>query len=450
MRGKEEEFQIFFHNLNKKGTELEKIKLLLQNKGKDKFFLGVREDYLSLYYMGMSMAVIKAKKTGGCSYQISYDYLKGVRDQKGNYKYDEKEYGYYMVPGEVFWNPENFERILRNIRHHVMGFGKNEPHLFRNDLRTDVTEIKEELLEEKKKTENSNDRDKWAYLEKACQQWIINANNQDSKAEWYYIDMEYIYKEDGEKKDHPFGRADLIAVKKKPEEGVHQIAFVELKVGTGAYGISLKIPKKLTDEKGKKAYKNRVFENLKTDVWKEENFGVKLGSGLASHVIDFMHYFSKEEAAAQLREEIFGIIQVHKTLGMIEEGDSLNHIEDVSQLSKTTDIYIVTYSEVPGITKEMLSEQAQGKYAVKTLREMKEDFGKYFYFSKNSSSLPIECLLNKKQIEGLLEIKDQYFEFIENREQEIACIQKIKDKPYRFIFRFVDTGDEGIDSKKCI
>ncbi|MCR5108009.1 MAG: hypothetical protein K6B28_07570 [Lachnospiraceae bacterium] len=416
MRAKKEVFEEYFKNMNKGGNDFSKIRELLSDNGK-RFFLGVREDYLSIYYMGMSIATVKALKTGGCSYSLSYYYLKGVKDENGNSKYDNKMKGYYSIPSEVFWQREIFDRILKNVEEHVLGFGR-EGH---------------------------------TYLEKACQQWIINTNNNDPGSKWYYADMEYIYKEDGEKSDHPFGRADLIAISKEPDcNGIFQLAFVELKVGTGAYGISIKVPKKIVKKEEQEKYRENVKKWLKEDFWGKDVLNVKLGSGLSSHVVDFLHFFADNNATKQLRKEIAGIIDIHKKFGLIGKDVPLYKLKSEHEISNTTDIYIVTYSEAPGIKKEMLSMKAQEKYTVPTMHEMKEQFGKYFYKVEGSSSMPVECLIDPNVIDGLISLKDEYIEFTDNNEEQIECIQNIKNTDHRFVFRFIDVNDKETNPVHCI
>ena len=416
MRAKEEIFNSFISRMEGDQTDFVKIKSLLENKGDNKFFLGVREDYLSIYYMGMSIATVQVLKRGGCSYTLSYYYLQGVKDKNGVCKYDGKKKGYYTLSSEVFWNEDNFRTILHNVRCHVLGFGEKG----------------------------------YVYLEKACQQWIINANNSNSQSEWYYVDIEYVYKKDGEKSNHPFGRADMIAIKKIPDHGVHKVAFVELKVGTGAYDISIEVPKNITDKKAKEAYRKDVERRLQNDLWDPQNIGIKLGSGLASHVVDFMQYFAQRDAITQLKEEIVGIIDVHKKFGLIDEKSPLYGLKSAKNLSPSTDIYIVTYSEVPTIQKEMLSAKAQERYEVQSIKEIKKEFCKYFFDGKDSSSLSIEKLINKTQIAGLIGMKHDYMKFINTDEIEIECQQDIKNTSYRFVFRFIDISNKEVDSIRCI
>ena len=419
MRAKKYVFDLFFEKMDMEGKDFANIKSLLKNDTDNKFFLGVREDYLSIYYMGMSVATVHALSNGGCSYSVNYKYLKGVKDKKGEYSYDDKTKGYYSLCSDVFWDKDNFNKILRNVRNHVLGF----------------------------------DQSGYSYLEKACQQWIINSNNCCTDSDWYYVDMEYIYKKDGEGNDHPFGRADIIAVSKKKEgNGKHKIAFVELKVGTDAYGISIKVPKKIQEKEEQEAYREDIVNLLrnKDGFWSDRIRKVKLGSGIASHFVDFIHYFSEETARKQLCEEIIGILNVHKKFGLISSDNPLSSLNSADDINPIADAFIVTYSGLPGIEKSDLSEKAQAKYEVPTLVAMKAKLAKYLFDVNGSSSLPIVKLIAESEIDGLISMKERYLEFVNNNEQQIECIQKIKETEYRFVFRFIDIQDSGIEKSKCI
>lgn len=416
MRGKKEIFDEFI-KCTKNSGDFSNIQNLLNSDSGKHFFLGVREDYLSLYYKGMSIASINMIKDGGCDYTLSYYYLKGVKDKNGDKRYDSKQNGYYKLSSDLFWDKHNFKQIIANVDKHVLGFGERG----------------------------------YVYLEKACQQWIINNNNSNPKSDWYYVDMEYIYKEDGKKTDHPFGRADIIAISKKMDNnGYFQLAFVELKVGTGAYGISIKVPKKIKDAEERKARRDQVQLWLKDSLWRDEVIGVKLGSGLASHVVDFMHFFSDDKATAQLRKEIVGIINVHKQFGLINEDLSLYSLESDNQINSVTDIHIVTYSKAPEIEKNMLSELAQSRYEEPTLAEMKSAFAKYFYKIPGASSLPIETLINASDISGLIGLKQNYLKFMNSDDNQIECVQHIKNIPYRFVYRFIDLNNAEANPMECI
>ena len=201
---------------------------------------------------------------------------------------------------------QNLNKIKNNVEKHVFGFGARG----------------------------------YVYLEKVCQQWIINNNNNNPDSDWYYVDMEYIYKEEDGDGDHPFGRADLIAIKKRPNENKKfDVAFIELKVGTGAYGVSIKIPDNIKGAEQRECCRKRVIKTLNKDLWDDEVKGVKLGSGLASHVVDFMHFFAEEQAKNQLRKEILGILKIHKKFDLIDESCPLYKLNVAEHIELNPDIY---------------------------------------------------------------------------------------------------------------
>ena len=128
----------------------------------------------------------------------------------------------------------------------------------------------------------------------------------------------------------------------------------------------------------------------------------------------------------------------------------LYQLESTENLSTSTDIYIVTYSEAPGICKNMLSDKAQKRYSVKSLNEMKNELYKYFFKGKDSSLQSIEEIINNEQIAGFIGMKNRYIEFMNSEKIEIECNQDIKNVPYRFVFRFIDVSDKKINPIRCI
>ena len=160
------------------------------------YFLGVREDSINIYYKGMSMAKVQAYYHRACKYTTSYYYAEENLEKRQ--KDEQKQ---YILSPVMFWSEKYQNRIKERIKKHVYGYHDGKMR-----------------------------------LEKVCQQWIMNKNNSNPNSEWYYVDMEYIYKKKGELGNHPFGRADLIAIKRKPNaNNKHDVAFVELKVGVDAY-----------------------------------------------------------------------------------------------------------------------------------------------------------------------------------------------------------------------
>ena len=151
----EERFEEQYNYLKRKVKEV-------NEQGEHEYFLGLRKDYTCLYYRGMRMAEISLDAKELIQYKMDSYY---------NPKADKKPLTY-----AEFSQKDNFEYIKKRIDMHVTGRHDNK-------LRK----------------------------EKVCQQWIINKNN-ELKSEWYFIDMEYIFDA------CPYGRPDIIAIKRKPNE----------------------------------------------------------------------------------------------------------------------------------------------------------------------------------------------------------------------------------------
>jgi len=373
MRGNPESFLWLQDQRQEK--DVNKIRETLEEDQGKNYILGIRENCLNLYYCGMSMAKIEADEKVGCKYTTAY-----CNDKKP-LSYDE------------FWGN------LHNIRQNIEAF------VGTNDKRDHSA-----ILTAGKGSKSHPEKDK--------QQWIMNMNNSDPKAAWYFVDMEYIYK--GESKSHPYGRADLIAVRKTPdEEGIHDVAFIELKTGIGAYKAS-----SISDEERK---------ILKKDLFDERVIGIKLGSGLASHIIDYMHFFKEDFYQNDTRQEIINILTIYRTLGIIPEDRTSEHPWydfKKEQLAEVPRIYIVTYPKPGECT---------------SLRKTKEQFYKYLYNDfekgKGSSSKSIENLLSEEQLSGLLsqDAKVNFKSFIENDSKHaISEKQKIGQRTFDFCFTFVD------------
>ncbi len=146
---------------------------------KDKYFLGIRDNYLGLYYKGHRMAKIEVSNSK-VTYSIAQYYVSEQNVNPDKMKFEEFR--------------DNFNYITDQIDGHVGGKNKK--------LRP----------------------------ERVCQQWIMNQNNADILSDWYFLDMEYV-------QSRQSGRIDMIAVKcKADEKGKHAVALIELKVGTKADG----------------------------------------------------------------------------------------------------------------------------------------------------------------------------------------------------------------------
>lgn len=162
-------------------------------KYKDELFIGVRNNYLNLYYNCDSIAKIAYTKGTICC-EIDKYYLDGNH-------YSSKEKRYKIEQSEIC---KQYEEI------------KN----------------------------HSNAK---ATPEKQAQSKLVLLNNGNKDSNWFCIDVEYVkqFNDQDEKNDADFnGRFDIIALSK---ERPHRVALIELKYGRAAIGGTSGIYKHVDD-----------------------------------------------------------------------------------------------------------------------------------------------------------------------------------------------------------
>lgn len=166
----------------------------LYEKYKDELFIGVRNNYLNLYYNCDSIAKI-TYTNGSISCEIDKYYIDG--------------------------------------KHYKTGKEKR--------CRVEAIQIIE-LYENIKKHSNTKPTP-----EKKVQSKLVLLNNGNKESKWFCIDIEYVkqFNNIKEKKEADFnGRFDIIALSKvKP----HRVALIELKYGSGAIGGNSGIYKHVED-----------------------------------------------------------------------------------------------------------------------------------------------------------------------------------------------------------
>lgn len=198
-------------------TKSDLFKFYLKNK--QELIIGIRNNYLNLYYNCDSIAKIKYIK----------DNIVCEIDK-------------YYIDGNHY-NSKDEEKRFEIQQYQII---KQYP------------EIKK----------NSDDK---TSPEKKAQSKLIILNNQNDNSNWYCVDLEYVkaFMSQGEKKEADFnGRFDIIAISKvKP----HKIALIELKYGSGAIGGTSGIYKHVKDfkkfiDKGyfEKHLKHEIIEILKS------------------------------------------------------------------------------------------------------------------------------------------------------------------------------------------
>jgi hypothetical protein len=167
----------------------------LYEKHRDELFLGVRNNYLNLYYNCDSIAKI-TYTNGSIRCEIDKYYLDGK-----HYNSKEKEKRSKREQSEIC---EQFNEIIKH-----------------SDAKTTP--------------------------EKKAQSKLVLLNNGNKDSNWFCIDVEYIkqFNNQNEKKESDFnGRFDIIALSK---EKPHKVALIELKYGSGAIGGKSGIFKHVTD-----------------------------------------------------------------------------------------------------------------------------------------------------------------------------------------------------------
>ncbi|NLK91725.1 MAG: hypothetical protein GX273_01120 [Bacteroidales bacterium] len=173
----------------------------LYNEHKDELFIGVRNDYLNLYYNCDSIAKIEYKKPDKkLDKKIDCEIDKYYIDGK-HYNSKDKEKRYKIEQKEIF---KQYEVIKMHSNY------KATP-------------------------------------EKKAQSKLVLLNNENSDSNWFCIDVEYViaFNNKAEKNKADFnGRFDIIALSKmKP----HKVALIELKYGSGAIGGTSGIYKHVED-----------------------------------------------------------------------------------------------------------------------------------------------------------------------------------------------------------
>lgn len=218
----------------------------LYKEHKDELFIGVRNNYLNLYYNCDRIAKIEYKKRDEkIDCEIDKYYLDGnhynSKDKEKRYKIEEKEIC------------KQYEVIKKY----------------------------------------SNDK---ATPEKKAQSKLVLLNNENLDSNWFCIDIEYVksFNNRAEKKEADFNsRFDIIALSKmKP----HKIALIELKYGSGAIGGKSGIYKHIEDftkfcEKGyfEGQLKQEIIEIVKSQ--KELGIAVPFESPEESDILTPEFYF---------------------------------------------------------------------------------------------------------------------------------------------------------------
>jgi len=201
-----------------KQSELNK----LYEEHKDELFIGVRNNYLNLYYNCDSIAKIDYKR-GKVICEIDKYYLEG-NHYKGSDKIKK------IDPSKIY---NNYQTIKAN----------------------------------------SNSK---ATNEKKTQSKLVLLNNNNNISKWYCFDVEWVksFENQRQKNEAKFnGRFDIIAISK---EKPHDVALIELKYGSVAIGGKSGIYKHIEDFK---KYKDKCYFNkqeIKDIIQSQKILGIQL------------------------------------------------------------------------------------------------------------------------------------------------------------------------------
>jgi len=205
----------------------------LYESHKNELIIGVRNDYLNLYYNCDSIAKINFTNSS-ISCEIDKYYLDG-----NHYKSGSKEKKYKIDQSTIC-------RQYEKIKIH------------------------------------SNNK---ATLEKKAQSKLVILNNKNSASNWFCIDIEYVkaFNNAIEKAKANFsGRFDIIAISK---EKPHKIALIELKYGSGAISGQSGIYKHVKDfiKFGEKGYfENHLRQEIIEIIKSQINLGINVPFNLPS------------------------------------------------------------------------------------------------------------------------------------------------------------------------
>lgn len=199
----------------------------LYENHKDELFIGVRNNYLNLYYNCDSIADIRYNRKDGSIYcKINKYYLSDNRK--------EKPYIIAIDPSEIC---ERYEEIKKN-----------------SDSKTNISE-------------------------KKAQSKLVLLNNRNDKSNWFCIDVEYVkqFNNIEEKNNAKFNcRFDIIAISK---ERPHRVALIELKYGSTALGGKSGIYKHIEDFNSfceKRYFENHLKYEIITIIKSQKELGISV------------------------------------------------------------------------------------------------------------------------------------------------------------------------------
>lgn len=244
----------------------------INGENENNLFLGIRDNYITIYCSGAMIVKLTFGKDGAFSKSETHEkYLYGVG--------------------------EKYESIILSSINHF-----------------------NELVDKVKNYVENNKASKT--FEKQYQQRIMLTNNEIVDSSWFCYDMEYTMGTNG------YGRYDILAISMVPNNfGEYSIGLIEVKVDSGSFGTGADNIKKLLDngkivkiDKGEYEVKSK----LRLDYDKHKG---SLGSGILGHFSDYVRYINDEEYIEKhkasrfdvTKKEAVNILKNYIELGLYRE-----------------------------------------------------------------------------------------------------------------------------------
>ncbi len=244
----------------------------INGENENNLFLGIRDNYITIYCSGAMIVKLTFGKDGTFSKSETHKkYLYGVG--------------------------KKYESIILSSINHF-----------------------NELVDKVKNYVENNKASKT--FEKQYQQRIMLTNNEIVDSSWFCYDMEYTMGTNG------YGRYDILAISMVPNNfGEYSIGLIEVKVDSGSLGTDGDDIKKLLDngkivkiDEGKYKVKSRLRLNY------DKHKG-SLGSGILGHFSDYVRYINDEEYIEKhkasrfdvTKKEAVNILKNYIELGLYRE-----------------------------------------------------------------------------------------------------------------------------------
>lgn len=244
----------------------------INGENENNLFLGIRDNYITIYCSGAMIVKLTFDKNGAFSTsQTHKKYLYGVGE------------GYESI-------------ILSSINHF------------------------NELVDKVKNYVENNKASKT--FEKQYQQRIMLTNNEIVDSSWFCYDMEYSMGTNG------YGRYDILAISMVPNKfGEYSIGLMEVKVDSGSFGTGGDDIKKLLDNGKIVKIDKGIYEvksKLRLDYDKHKG---SLGSGILGHFSDYIRYINdgdyiKKHSISRFsvtKNEAVNILKNYIELGLYSE-----------------------------------------------------------------------------------------------------------------------------------